>query len=338
MPERETMERAKEDAREGKSPSTQAGEFVREEIHHVREGKHGARSPKQAIAIGLSKARRAGVKLQAPKGPASLRRKAQQDNKAGKKKSTAKKTSKSRSRAVSRALKRESTKTASRGALSGQAKRCAKGCEYQKSRLIQLFTICRNFNIHKGENMKLNSLQELYTEQLRDLYDAENQIIKALPEMIDAATSPDLKEALNEHLEITKTQATRLEQIFEGLGEKAKGETCKGMKGVIQEGSDLVDKIENDDTRDAGIITAAQRVEHYEMAGYGTARTFANLLGEDKAAQLLQQTLDEEKEADQKLTSLAEEINTSAEDSEGSEKTAPTGKRSAKATTRKRVA
>lgn len=186
--------------------------------------------------------------------------------------------------------------------------------------------------------MKLNSLQELYTEQLRDLYDAENQIIKALPEMIDAATSPDLKEALNEHLEITKTQATRLEQIFEGLGEKAKGETCKGMKGVIQEGSDLVDKIENDDTRDAGIITAAQRVEHYEMAGYGTARTFANLFGEDKAAQLLQQTLDEEKEADQKLTSLAEEINTSAEDSEGSEKTAPTGKRSAKATTRKRVA
>ena len=125
MPERETMERAKEDAREGKSPSTQAGEFVREEIHHVREGKHGARSPKQAIAIGLSKARRAGVKLQAPKGPASLRRKAQPDNKAGKKKSTAKKTSKSRSRAVSRALKRESTKTASRGALSGQAKRSA---------------------------------------------------------------------------------------------------------------------------------------------------------------------------------------------------------------------
>lgn len=124
MPERETMERAKEDAREGKSPSTQAGEFVREEIHHVREGKHGARSPKQAIAIGLSKARRAGVKLQAPKGPASLRRKAQQDTKAGKK-STARKTSTSRSRGVLRALKRESTKTASRGALSGQAKRSA---------------------------------------------------------------------------------------------------------------------------------------------------------------------------------------------------------------------
>ena len=124
MPERETIERAKEDAREGKSASTQAGEFVREEIHHVREGKHGARSPKQAIAIGLSKARRAGVKLQAPKGRAAVRRKAQQDSRAGQRSAT-KKTSKSRSRGVSRALKRESTKTTSRGALSRQSKRSA---------------------------------------------------------------------------------------------------------------------------------------------------------------------------------------------------------------------
>jgi ferritin-like metal-binding protein YciE len=186
--------------------------------------------------------------------------------------------------------------------------------------------------------MKVNSLRELYTEQLRDLYDAENQIIKALPEMIDAATSPDLKEALNEHLEITKTQATRLQQIFEELGEKAKGETCKGMKGVIQEGSDLVDEIEDEDTRDAGIIAAAQRVEHYEMSGYGTARTFANLLGEDEAAQLLQQTLDEEKEADQKLTSLAEEINVSAEEGEGAETSETTPRRSTRTTSRKRVA
>lgn len=124
MPERETIERAKEDAREGKSASTQAGEFVREEIHHVREGKHGARSPKQAIAIGLSKARRAGVKLHAPKGRAAVRRKAQQDSRAGQRSAT-KKTSKSRSRGVSRALKRESTKTTSRGALSRQSKRSA---------------------------------------------------------------------------------------------------------------------------------------------------------------------------------------------------------------------
>ena len=124
MPERETIERAEEDAREGKSASSQAGEFVREEIHHVREGKHGARSPKQAIAIGLSKARRAGVKLQAPKGPASVRRKAQQDSRAGQKSAT-QKTSKSRSRGVSSALKRESKRTASRGALSRQSKRSA---------------------------------------------------------------------------------------------------------------------------------------------------------------------------------------------------------------------
>jgi len=121
MPERETIERAREDAREGKSPSTQAGEFVREEIHHVREGKHGARSPQQAIAIGLSKARRAGVKLGAPKGKASVRKKAKQDLKAGK--SPRHKTSRTRSRATSHALKRESTKSASTEAVSRQAKR-----------------------------------------------------------------------------------------------------------------------------------------------------------------------------------------------------------------------
>jgi hypothetical protein len=123
MPERETTERAREDAREGKSPSTQAGEFVREEIHHVREGKHGARSPQQAIAIGLSKARRAGVKLAAPKGPASVRNKAKQDAKAGK--NPRHKTSRARSRAVSGALKRESNRSASRKAISSQSRKSA---------------------------------------------------------------------------------------------------------------------------------------------------------------------------------------------------------------------
>jgi len=123
MPERETIERAREDAREGKSPSTQAGEFVREEIHHIREGKHGAQSPQQAIAIGLSKARRAGVKLKPPKGAASIRKKAQQDSKAGQK--SRHKTSSKRSRAVSGALKRESRKSASRDALSRQGMRSA---------------------------------------------------------------------------------------------------------------------------------------------------------------------------------------------------------------------
>jgi ferritin-like metal-binding protein YciE len=161
--------------------------------------------------------------------------------------------------------------------------------------------------------MKPNSMQELYVEQLKDLYDAENQIIKALPDMIEAASSPELKEALNEHLEVTKTQATRLEEIFSKLGEKPKGDKCKGMQGVLQEGSDLVEDIDDPNVRDAAIIASAQRVEHYEMAGYGTARTYATLLGEDSASQLLQQTLDEEKEADDKLTELSEDINVEAQ-------------------------
>jgi ferritin-like metal-binding protein YciE len=167
--------------------------------------------------------------------------------------------------------------------------------------------------------MTPSSLQELYVEQLRDLYDAEKQIIEALPEMVDAADSEDLKDALSEHLEITKTQATRLEQIFDALGEKPKGEKCKGMQGVLDEGSSLVDEISVANVRDAAIIAAAQRVEHYELAGYGTARSFAELLGEDEASQLLQETLDEEKEADQKLTNLASEINVEAAESQEQE-------------------
>lgn len=179
--------------------------------------------------------------------------------------------------------------------------------------------------------MKLNSLQELYVEQLRDLYDAEQQIIRALPEMIDEATSGELQEALTEHLEVTKEQAKRLEQIFDTLGEKAKGEKCKGIQGVIAEGKDLTGGIKDADVRDAAIIASAQRVEHYEMAGYGTARTYATLLGEDEASQLLQETLDEEKEADLELTTLAGQINVEAT----ADKTVEAEKPSAK---RKRVA
>jgi len=175
--------------------------------------------------------------------------------------------------------------------------------------------------------MKPNSLQELYIEQLQDLYDAEHQIIKALPKMIAEATSTDLKDALTEHLEVTKTQASRLEQIFESSGEKAKAEKCKGMQGVIQEGSDLIREIEDENVRDAAIIASAQRVEHYEMAGYGTARNYASLLEDDNAAQLLQETLDEEKEADAKLTALAEDINVSAPIGNESEKRTSTRKR-----------
>lgn len=160
--------------------------------------------------------------------------------------------------------------------------------------------------------MKLNSLRELYIEQLKDLYDAEHQIIKALPKMVEAAQAEELKDALSEHLEITKEQAGRIEQIFKNLGEKLRAEKCKGMQGVLQEGDDLVAKIENEDVRDAAIIASAQRVEHYEMAGYGTARTYAELLGEQDARELLQQTLNEEEEADQVLTNLAGDINSEA--------------------------
>jgi ferritin-like metal-binding protein YciE len=160
--------------------------------------------------------------------------------------------------------------------------------------------------------MTVNSLQELYLEQIRDLYDAEQQIIKGLPEMIEAASSANLKHALTEHLQVTKTHATRLEQIFSALGEKPKREKCKGIQGVIEEGSDLIGEVKDSNLRDVAIIASAQRVEHYEMAGYGTARTFAKLLGQEQASQLLQKTLDEEKEADQKLTSLADHINSNA--------------------------
>jgi ferritin-like metal-binding protein YciE len=164
--------------------------------------------------------------------------------------------------------------------------------------------------------VKANSLRELYVEQLRDLYDAEHQIIKALPKMIGEVSSEQLRNALSEHLEITRQQAQRLERIFENMGQKSKSEKCKGMEGLIKEGNDVVKKAEDEDVRDAAIISAAQRVEHYEMAGYGTVRTYAELLGEQEAAQLLQQTLDEEKEADQELTNLAEQINVEAGEGE----------------------
>jgi len=170
--------------------------------------------------------------------------------------------------------------------------------------------------------MEINSLQELYVEQLKDLYDAEHQIIKALPKMIDKAESEELKDALNEHLEVTKEQANRIEKIFSDMGDKAKAEKCKGMQGVIAEGDDLIGDVEDPGVRDAAIIASAQRVEHYEMAGYGTARTYANQLGEDEAADLLQQTLDEEKEADEKLTQLASEINQEAAEGTQEEVTA----------------
>jgi ferritin-like metal-binding protein YciE len=161
-------------------------------------------------------------------------------------------------------------------------------------------------------SMKLENLEQLFVQELRDLYDAEGQITKALPKMIDAAHHQPLKSALQEHLQITKQQISRLDQIFDILGEDATGQTCKGMKGVIKEGDEIISQGGDAATVDAGIISAAQRVEHYEMAGYGTVRTYAELLGQQQIASLLQQTLDEEKEADENLTEIARSVNIEA--------------------------
>src|SRR3982075_3124212 len=156
--------------------------------------------------------------------------------------------------------------------------------------------------------MKLDSLKKLYLEELRDLYSAETQLVKALPKMVKGASSAELKEAFESHLEQTKEHVERLNQIFDRLDEKPIGKTCKAMKGLIEEGSEMLEEEGDESVIDAGLIGAAQRVEHYEIASYGTVRTFANLLGEDDAAELLQQTLDEEGETDKELSELAEGI------------------------------
>jgi ferritin-like metal-binding protein YciE len=156
--------------------------------------------------------------------------------------------------------------------------------------------------------MKLESLHELFLTELRDMYDAEHQIVKALPKMIDKAAHPELKAAFNEHLEQTQNQVTRLEQVFESLGEKAKAEKCKGMKGILEEGEDLAGESGDPAAVDAGIISSAQKVEHYEIASYGTLCSWAEMMGHQRELQLLRQNLEEEKAADQKLTQLAERM------------------------------
>jgi ferritin-like metal-binding protein YciE len=155
--------------------------------------------------------------------------------------------------------------------------------------------------------MKLDSLQKLYVEQLKDLYSAETQLVEALPKMAKAATSSDLRQSFQEHLGQTKEHVNRLEQIFQNLDYKPTGQKCKGMAGLVAEGEEMIEEEEiDDDVRDAGLIAAAQRVEHYEIAGYGTVRTYARMLNRKDDANLLQQTLDEEAETDEKLTMLAE--------------------------------
>ncbi len=161
--------------------------------------------------------------------------------------------------------------------------------------------------------MKLASLRELFIEELEDLYSAENMILKALPKLAKEASAPELKSAFQEHLEQTRGHVKRLDKIFDQIEDaNRKGKKCKGIEGIIEEGEDLLDEDAEPEVLDAGMIAAAQRVEHYEIAAYGTVRTYAELLGRREWARLLQQTLDEEKETDRKLTGIAEEINLEA--------------------------
>jgi ferritin-like metal-binding protein YciE len=160
--------------------------------------------------------------------------------------------------------------------------------------------------------MEDNSLRELYISELKDLYDAENQLLDALPKMAEASNSPELRSGFEAHLQQTRGHVERLERIFESLGEDAKRQKCKAMKGLVAEGGDMIDEDFEGAVKDAGLIAAAQRVEHYEIAAYGSVRTFAELLGNEEGVSLLGQTLQEEKETDEKLTQLSKTINAEA--------------------------
>jgi len=164
--------------------------------------------------------------------------------------------------------------------------------------------------------MEIDSLRKLYVEELKDLYSAEKQILQALPRMAKKASNPQLKAGFEEHTRQTEEQVKRLDSIFEGLGKSSRGKKCKGMEGLLEEGKEIMQEDMDEETRDAALIAAAQRVEHYEIAGYGTVRTYAQLLGEKDAVKLLQQTLDEEGATDKKLTALAEAINVEAMEEE----------------------
>jgi ferritin-like metal-binding protein YciE len=153
---------------------------------------------------------------------------------------------------------------------------------------------------------KVTTMEELFLDEIRDLYDAEKQLTKALPKMAKASTSEELRNAFEEHLGQTENHVTRLEQIFESLGEKATGKKCAAMSGLIKEGDEMASDSEETAVRDAGLIAAAQKVEHYEISGYGSARTHAEILGYDDAVGLLDETLQEEKDADEKLNELAQ--------------------------------
>ena len=160
--------------------------------------------------------------------------------------------------------------------------------------------------------MGVDTLEALLVDELKDLYSAEKQIVRSLPKIIKAVSTPELKEGLTNHLEETKNQVTRLEKIGELLGKKMTGKTCVGMKGVLEEGSEVLADTEKGTVRDAALIAACQRVEHYEMAGYGSARDFAKMLGQKEVAALLDETLAEEKNADKTLTVASKQVNLQA--------------------------
>jgi ferritin-like metal-binding protein YciE len=160
--------------------------------------------------------------------------------------------------------------------------------------------------------MKFDNLYELFVGEIKDLYDAEHQITEALPKMRDAATSPELQQAFDQHLKQTKTHIRRLENVFDIIAEDPERETCDAMEGLLAEGDEIIEENEPSSTLDAALIAAAQRVEHYEIAGYGTVRTYAQVLGFDDAVDVLQQTLDEEGDTNKKLTDLARKVNREA--------------------------
>jgi ferritin-like metal-binding protein YciE len=168
--------------------------------------------------------------------------------------------------------------------------------------------------------MKIQSLQDLYVDELKDLYNAENQLIKALPKMAKAAKSDELQAAFEEHLKQTEQHAKRIETIFEELEQQPKGKKCVGMEGLIEEGKEIMEEADGASVLDAGLIVAAQKVEHYEIAAYGSARAHAEQLGYVDAAEILQETLDEEVAADEKLTQIAESlVNEQADEDEEDE-------------------
>jgi ferritin-like metal-binding protein YciE len=161
--------------------------------------------------------------------------------------------------------------------------------------------------------MTLDTMQDLLCEELRDIYNAEQQLVKALPKLAGVVTTPSLQDALQDHLAETEGHVRRLEQVFEALGQKAAGKKCKGMEGLLEEGAEMAEQTGSELVRDAGIISAAQRVEHYEIAAYGCAITHARVLGLEDVADLLEQTLTEEKLADERLSTIADqEVNGSA--------------------------